>query len=520
MMKQMKRTLVGVTAVATLLGGGVFAAVASADSTFDPTATATTRDNVKLSKIINAPAGMDIKDDTFTFTFVKACDTADGVKEGADVTAATLCTTVNPADTSTSTFPNMGTGSNTSRNNTLTVTVDAAVDAGKSQKVITTAGTEFIPDVSKTLTDVGSYTHAGVYVYTVTETASAKHTGSPDSRTITNSQAKYTVRVYVENSATAASGLAITNVTVERTAVDGNGKGEKIGTNDATNDLHKVDPTKVKTPNTTDPTADTDAEGFEFANNYSQNATLQISKTVADDATTTTDNGNGGDKQKLFKQTAKITLPATSVKDTDQTFTAYVYNKSDNSIADAVAPRTVNAYSFTVKAGETASNEVTFYLRHGEYLQFTSDSSKNPVNTAFPAADREAVKNLPVGTKYVVAENDRAVVTKLGYTASAQVNEATKTDAAVATVTDDTPVTDAFNFSTVYTGTAAQMLVNDDSASDYSTTGNITAITNTYTAPNPTGILIAVLPYVLMIGIPVAAFAAWFAIRRKRMVRA
>ena len=510
MMKQIKRTLVGVTAAATLLGGGMLAAVSNAaETTYDPT-------QVVLNKIINAPAGMDITGDTYEFTFTPACDTEAAKAVDTGITATTQCTTVNPADTATSQFPNMGSMNGTDRTNKVTLTVDAAVATGKTQKILTASGSDFIPGVAAYTagdTTKANFTHAGVYVYTVTETAATNSHADAAGRSITKSQAKYTVRVYVENDADTASKLAITGVTVERTAVDNNGVGEKIGTNDEDNDLKKVNPTQTLTADITA------ADGFEFANNYVQNATLQISKTVADGADAAA-NGNGGDKQKLFEQTAKITLPVTSVKNEKQEFTAYVYKKADNLIADAVSPRTVNAYKFTVEAGQTDSDEVTFYLRHDEYLQFTNDSATNPVNTDFPKASRDAAKNLPVGTKYVVAENDRAVVTKLGYLATAQVKEATKNDATTATEKDDDPVTDAWNFSTTYDDATAHMMVNDDSASDYSTTGNITAITNTYTAPNPTGILIAVLPYVLMIGIPVAAFAAWFAIRRKRMARA
>lgn len=138
-------------------------------------------------------------------------------------------------------------------------------DGSDADSVVTTTvanGTRTVQinkTMSKILPDIGTtagftFTHAGVYVYTVTETLTNPATN------ITSSQAKYTVSVFVDNDGT--GGLAFTGVSVKETLKDDGttGSGNKVN----------LSSTAVGTYAT--------PYGFEFTNNYHVLTNLAISR--------------------------------------------------------------------------------------------------------------------------------------------------------------------------------------------------------------------------------------------------
>ena len=228
--------------------------------------------------------------------------------------------------------------------------------------LVKTAASVTIPDISFTTAQTGTtkqrvkvnfptYTEAGEYEYTVTESQTADPAvTNEDHEKLIMSKAEYTMDVYVtENEETGA--LEISNIIVKRTKDD-------AGKN--ANDVKVTD------------IGDDDANGFNFTNTYVQEAgtgtdptnpgpdyttygSLDVSKIIKTDAADT------ADTNKEFEFTANFTFP----------------NGTDGTTLGAKA--TIEGSTKTI-----TGTSHTFKLKHGQNVKFTG---------------------LPVGTKISVTES-------------------------------------------------------------------------------------------------------------------
>lgn len=184
-----------------------------------------------------------------------------------------------------------------------------------------------------------NFEHAGVYLYEVTEIAPDPL--DPEDVITHYSQAKYTVRVYVENiedkdgnSLLTVKGLTILKVTDDN--------GGDVGA--------KVDPT---------PGSDTEYGGseFRFVNEFWDDTNLEVEKRVA---------GNAGDRTKAFDFDISLTLPTVVAAPDDHKITYTLSGDPTSTVFEYVG-----------------NNPISVKLKHGEKIIF---------------------KNLPVGSTYNVVE--------------------------------------------------------------------------------------------------------------------
>lgn len=197
-------------------------------------------------------------------------------------------------------------------------------------------------------------------------------------------------------------------------------------------------------------------DSADFTNVYDPKSNLIISKQVT---------GAYGDKTKDFTISIVVTLPANYTADATKDY--------------YTAPESLTA-AYTVKRTEsdhTSHEDITL-----------TKQSDGTYKADLILADGETVEidGLPVGATYTLEETAVNNYTPT-YTYAA-------TDAKGATI--------------------AKAIVG---ATEDKNTG---VVTNDYTPVTPTGILISNLPYILLIGIPVAALVAWLVIRGKRYSQA
>lgn len=190
-----------------------------------------------------------------------------------------------------------------------------------------------------------NFTHAGIYTYTVKETANTYSITDSTKETMTYSQAEYEMKVYVENN-TEGTGVFVKYVTVEK-------KKNDDGSN-VTEGTVKVDPN----------TPDGDGKGFVFNNTYvkvstgtpdpvdpvNETAALTIGKEVA---------GNLGDKTKDFS--FSLSLTKASTLNDEQTYHYYIAEKNGEDWTKLSAYETANKKITTAAA-------TTFTLKHNQKL--------------------------------------------------------------------------------------------------------------------------------------------------------
>lgn len=195
------------------------------------------------------------------------------------------------------------------------------------------------------------FPHAGVYSYTVTETAGTTAVGT--NGTITYSQAEYVMTVYVKNDDGLTGATVIDSVTFLRTKDD---NGTPI-----TADLG--DPLK--------PGAKGEKADPVFINGYTEITGLEISKKVT---------GTYADLKKDFGFSLTLSNPANAADNT--VYKAYVYDDVNNV---PVSPEITK--SFTVGTADD------FVLKANQSLRFVDDAG-------------EVI--LPVGIKYTLTEGANA----------------------------------------------------------------------------------------------------------------
>ncbi|MCI6274086.1 MAG: hypothetical protein MR611_05390 [Coriobacteriaceae bacterium] len=288
------------------------------------------------------------------------------------------------------------------------------------------------------------FPHAGVYAWTVTETAGG-------AEGYVYSKAQYVVRVYRDNEGN-------NTITVEQEKDD---KGTGENSTKVKPNPDKPDP---DTPGVDPKNPDEHKSGFIF-NNAIKTGTitgtdkdLKVSKEVI---------GKYADRTRGFGFKLTLTKPADFEGTTAK---AKVYDSATGQPAKSDQGAEIT-YEFTY------GQEGTFTLKHGQYLQF-EDGMAN-------------------GTTYVLIEDGVATYTAAAKTVSGggQPVEATYAADKQSAIASGNGVSTA--------GTA-------------STKGaNTNEVTNTLEDVTPTGIAISVLPYAVMVLVPVAAAAAWVVSRRR-----
>jgi hypothetical protein len=458
-----------------------------------------------LTKVIDAPHDTDASKDVYTFHFdgdgvVENQDgklVSDGVEQnttGNDANASTYPDTIKEGDV----VPAIAdlrlkgkrlTNDNTQKSDTVAQTTSRASLAyilGEDR-----AACEDSPDGNRTRI---VFPHAGVWTYHVTESSATR--GVSDGTYITKSNASYLLRVYVKNvkNADGPGSTVVDSVTVEQEKTD-------EGTDIPADQRVKVDPTYPRTDpgNTgkivkespadtaekTTPAGDSrgrDVYGLTFANEYVKGNTLIIEKNVE---------GEYGDKDnKLFEVTLTIhdaAAPAGSC------ITYQVDKGKDITEGKQTLNGVTGNFSPMVEfQGGGQPLVIKAKLQHGGTIRVTGlYGIMNSNNTR-----TELTKGLKASTKYDVAEAAYADYTPAVYVQQTNAPSTKKTGTAK-----------------IGTKGAPLSVTNAEVGND----GGYVYIENTFddNSVTPTGIIINNLPYVLMVGIPVAAFAVMFVNKRR-----
>ncbi|MDD7268120.1 MAG: hypothetical protein SPL15_01450 [Lachnospiraceae bacterium] len=346
---------------------------------------------------------------------------------------------------------------------TLNSSMNGTTKDGK--KIVEVQSEDFLKDVN--------YTHAGIYVYKVTETQNTYNIADPAKEKMTYSKAEYTVYVYVANKDN--GGVYVKAVGVLLTKNDA-GTQTNTPAENTDNVAGKVDPTPNPNP---DPNGGTEVNNskMKFVNTYlktnggggdptvNDNKSLQISKTVT---------GDFGDKTKYFDFAVTVKKPAV---DTDtKAYKGYIINTATNQVVD---PTAANANGNTVKDSQDGKKYIEFdldqaagtatkniKLKHGEELVFSDVS----VGTHFQAVESAAAN---YETKLTVKVNNETVV-----------NEQKKADS------EDRIIGEARE--------------------------NSARFTNAYRDITPTGILMNSRSFVMMIGVAVLAMIVLAVLKNRK----
>lgn len=345
--KLLSVTMSVITAMGIMMGGAAqtFAATIHESTTEDVTAS--------LTKNFVMPSGVTQPAAGFEFSYTK-----DGVVVGASNVSSSVS-----AD---STQPNLtaldGTGD-------ITYTANGTKTGTVSNKDV------YVKTIQNIVPAASAFSHAGEYVYTITETAD---TNSAIDAGMTYSQAEYKMHVFVKNN---NGGLLVAGVAVYQTKNDAG----QTGT------MAKVDLDNNSYISGT-------GNDFAFNNVYAPcDESLKISKTVS---------GDYADLTKEFNISVTLNNPATA---TNTEYKAVIVNTSD------MKPVSTTEYEFD--AG--IATPVT--LKTGQQLVFIGDDVTPSTDTALTAAD---IRCLPAGMTYEVVENGvadytpKAVVTHGGTTDS------------------------------------------------------------------------------------------------------
>jgi len=336
--------------LATAIVLGSFATV-MAEPTKDPTINGdgTSDATLALTKNYLVPAGVTLPAADFGFSFTK-----DGIVTGSSAYNSTV-------------------SADTSQPDLLGIDGDKDISyAAKLSKSGTADGKDiYVKQISNIVPAGTAFSHAGEYVYTITEVAS---TNASLDDAMTYSQAEYKMHVFVKNNSGA---LLVSAVVVYQTKND---KGE-TGTN-----------AKVNLDDST--LLEGYGNDFAFTNLYAPtDEVLSISKTVQ---------GDYADMTKEFSMSITLNKPTTY---TSTTFSA--------AIVDSTTDKPVNTTLQSFSNGTAKS--VT--LKTGQELVFVKSGTTLNKDTAIKADDTAC---MPAGLSYSVVETavtdytPKAVVTHGG----------------------------------------------------------------------------------------------------------
>lgn len=533
------------------MGMGALADYTDPTPTTDPETTATTDlAHAYLVKNFTMAPNVTCPSETFTFTFTKvgvneddAADTYTPVmpvlpattaaQTGITVTDNTLNIAYTDADTAAAASTNLLKADGTTN-------FDAAGDAYRLKGVslaqilgYVDVDGDGVADTADNDNLAGVFTHAGEYVYTVTET-----TGT--NTDVTYSTATYKLRVFVvnddsvDNVGTDRDGLKISGITIMQTHEEYDWASETAFVN------VKVDATTEEKDEGTDDTTDTKTNqgtGFTFQNEYTPKSSLNILKTVK---------GSYGDQTKLFPFAMTLTIPdsmkAAQQKMAGVAVTATVFDADGNAVQvpGATEGATVDkTVTFTFDAdGKTAS--AIFTLAHGQKLNFDKTL---PVGTTYTLGEYLDLNENVFGTGTTTTQNwydAGATVAEeySDYTAKAErVTTNAETDVTVGVagtkgatyvLTSTTPaqptdtITQAMAAAMVVgendkvtTAGAATEAVNTTEATDHDFLSNVTEVSNTYDNITITGLLMNNLPFILMILIALSGITGYVVVKRK-----
>lgn len=407
--------LVALAMMATLCVSMAFAKSSTTNAT-DPYENAT----ITVSKIFKIPAGVESPAESFAFSISKV-SVDDNTTDAAKATMPAL------------TLDNI------------------AITAGTKAS----ADNDIVKNGVITLPKLGEngFPHAGVYVYTLTETTDATNT---DVKYNTGNDS-YDLYIYVKNDGT------VTPVVVDHGATPTADDPETPADENNKKDVDPVDPE--------DPGADTDPEDDQLSDVNFTN----VYDVIADDTVIPSD----GDDETPDVASAKVTKTV-----------------ADNGYGDMTKQfKYTFAIDYSNYQGETAPTITYFKIAKDG----TRTPIQNPVANGFTLADGEsfAIFGAPVGTKYSVTEvlatdddaaknyQPKLIVTTKG-TAGAEQAEEKGNNLGV-----------------------TNTLIEDGS--------NIAAYTNTRDASTiePEGILISNLPYIALALVAIGGLVAYVVVRRR-----
>lgn len=307
-----------------------------------------------------------------------------------------------------------------------------------------------------------SFPNAGLYTYLVTETGPADGDTNWD-----YSEASYYVNVYVENG---ESGLDVAGCTFTQT-IDDFGNEIAVTKKDPSEETGKSNEIiDVQTTETT-PTTTHVYSGFTFMNLYDPKTDLLITNHI-----------EGQFSDKTLEYTYAVQL-FNNMYNAGDTVTAKV--SKDGVIASETT------VTFTFDANGYATTTDTIKLTDNGYIKFDS---------------------LPVGTQYGVTETGISpYITK--HTTVSKV----QTGGNDTTVTVDYPATGGegagadYSYWNATSPNAACILGLN--------TGNTSDIYNKRIDVTPTGILVNIAPYLILLGLPICAIVAWLLVRRAKKNR-
>ena len=474
------------------------------DSTGDPASYYV--NNAKLTKVIVAPKDTNTSVDSYTFHFAGAGTVeesgddlvSDGVKQHTK--------TIKAGDT-IPTIPNV---TIQGRN----VTADTALGSDATSAYQTTVSIDFIGDADNPgILDNVEFPHAGVYTYQVTEVQGTTNLQN-DGFYINNSQASYTLEIKVRNDESSSSQYktSVESVAIKQTKDD---DGSEI--NEA-----KIDPSYPFTDDqgkiTNQYTSDIpegglagdqrghDVYGFTFANEYVKSGELIVKKLVE---------GDYADKTKLFHITLKVIDP-TALAETAAgcCITYQIAGGEDvtqsNLISGTTQHQQLNGVSGVTDymvgfVGDTATIEAN--LHEGGTITITGlygpYSTENYAVTGNYRA-KVVEGGLKSGVSFEVYEDGFGDYMPTGYvqpSTDGVIDPRTATGDELAQLVQAGTTTSTDNgYTFAITG------------HNVSNNGTVVTVVNTLDDSNAsaTGIIINNLPYILMVGIPVAVFTAMF----------
>ncbi|MBR3328527.1 MAG: hypothetical protein IKG22_14535 [Atopobiaceae bacterium] len=526
-------------------GGAVAAALALAIAGFGATPALAEDDAVPydpdkavLTKVIDAPAGTDASQDKYVFHFAGGGtvieDGDDLISDGVVQNKATI-----KADDTVPTIPDVTL-------NGVQLTTENTLSNGQVAQAV----------VQKSITDIlegVEFPHAGVYTYVVTEKSVSLSTANADDAIYANaSQAEYTLRIRVSNTHTTTDSLpknrdlTIESVTLEQTK-DDNGN--------ALYPTEKIDPTYPTTTTANKNKIDQTAEGvtpgpnelagddrgrmvpgFTFANEYIMGGSFQVKKLY---------DGTHSDRTKYSLVELAIYSAAAANPDAHGACLTYLiegdgidmteYNQDSdgerrklNGVKQDIPQN--NHYMATFNDSGWAYLKAE--LKEDSVIRVTGEFG--PYNAEYENQNEYGNRRMVLSTsgllngqtKYVI-ERDPGDYEPTGYeyvgtdeNADPRVssNGMTATQKLTTPITDPTDLIpneyennpDAYHKKTIEEGS----LVVQGSATGSATTVFVVNTINE-SAVSPTGILIENLPYILMVGIPVAVFAGMFVMKRR-----
>lgn len=495
-----------------------------------------------LTKVIITPVGTNTKDDEYVFHFAgggtvtQSGDTisSDGVEQDG--------TTIKVDDV-VPTIPDLTLkGVQYDANNTLT-------NGQIAQAVVQKSITEILEGVE--------FPHAGVYTYVVTEQSAL--TKLDDGTYINPSQAQYKLRIRVTNTKTEnESELTSRELTVEAVTVelmkDDNGNDKDENGNDKTG---KVDPVYPKAENgkitevSEGKGADDDGtplagdargrfvDGFTFANEYIKGGTFRVKKLY---------DGDHSDRTKYSWVELAVYSEAATNPDAHGACLTYRIegagiDRTENTDSDGEHKKLNGIYSDISQANDymatfddkgwvyvKAELKEDSYIRiTGEFGPYDPEYADDPTSIDGNRRKILSTHGLLQGQTYYVVEREPGNYVPTGYVYVGENENADPRVASDGMTTDsdwllhsdtpdptDHPTSDYDSNPNLYvrkTIKAGALVVKGDATGSATTVFVVNKIDEGKVTA--TGILINNLPYILMIGIPVAVFAVMFVNKRR-----